>query len=88
MLKKLLQSVAKRIGYTIISNKYYDRLFDTARFSEFDCLYLLKDIYQNKKKLVFFDIGANEGQTSVKFLNKFKLNAIAADTNNAQSTET
>jgi FkbM family methyltransferase len=71
MLKQTLKAFAKRTGYTIISNKYYDRLFDIHQYSEFDCLHLLEDVYQGKKDLVFFDIGANIGQTSIKFVSRF-----------------
>ena len=71
MLKKILRAAFRRTGYTIITNKHYDRLFDITQYSDFDCLYLVKDVYQDKKGLVLFDIGANVGQTSAKFISKF-----------------
>src|SRR4051812_16289783 len=71
MIKRFLQSLVRKTGYTIVSNKHYNRMFDINEYSQFDCLYLMKDIYSESSGLVLFDIGANEGQTSLKLLNHF-----------------
>jgi len=76
MLKRILQSIAKKAGYKIITNDHYSRMFDISCYSDFDCLYLLKDIYGQNSQLTFIDIGANEGQTSIKFSRNFNQSKI------------
>lgn len=51
-------------------------MFDISCYSDFDCLYLLKDIYGQDSQLTFIDIGANEGQTSIKFSRNFNQSKI------------
>ncbi len=76
MLKNLLQSIAQKAGYKIITNEHYSRMIDINNYSDFDCLYLLKNIYGTDSKLVFMDIGANEGQTSIKLSRNFNKSKI------------
>ena len=70
-MKNLSKRITSKLGYKIVSNYHYSNLFDLRNITELDCFYLLNRIYNRNDKLDIFDIGANEGQTAIKFHNYF-----------------
>lgn len=68
MIKKILKSLINKGGYTIYKNTE----------NPYDPFNHMEKLFGNKKTIVIFDIGANFGQTVVRFKSSFQNSKIYA----------
>ncbi len=66
-MKNFFKRILKKTGYVIVTEKLHRKLVDINHITSLDFHYLLKKQISSSEPLVMFDIGANVGQTALKF---------------------
>lgn len=69
-MKDFLKSLLMKTGYRFIQNSYFDKLVHVNSIDTDYVYFLFKKRFKNSGSLLFFDIGANIGQTALR-MNKF-----------------
>lgn len=66
-MKKLLKWIFKQAGYIFMKDNFHKYYVNINSIKSLDIYYLLNERFSISDKLIIFDIGANIGQTSLKF---------------------
>ncbi len=70
-MKKNIQNLFGKLGYKLVKKNYFNNLIHINRAKTDEAYLLLKKKYKERDDLLFFDIGANVGQTAVKIKEYF-----------------
>ncbi len=66
-MKKLIKKLIEKVGYRLVTEPSFRDLVPVGSIKSLDFYYLLKEQFSETDKIIFFDIGANIGQTALKF---------------------
>lgn len=75
-MKRITQNIFIGLGYKLVEKNYFNHLIHINKAKTDACYLLLKKKFAEKADLVFFDIGANVGQTTNKIKEYFPDSAI------------
>ncbi|MFA6922653.1 MAG: FkbM family methyltransferase [Bacteroidales bacterium] len=75
-LKNQIKKIINVFGFALIQKKHYDALTNFNQLSFLDNNYIFNNYFNKKDSILCFDIGANIGQTALKFNKKFQNSCI------------
>lgn len=75
-MKSILKKIIGVTGYRLVKSTYLDHFIHINSFNEAEVFLLLYRKYEKEEKLIFFDIGANVGQTCQRMKHFFPECAI------------
>lgn len=70
-MKKLIKKLFHKTGYKLVKESYYQNLIHINQVNWLDFSFLINDQLNKGEKIVMIDIGANTGQTTLKFKTYF-----------------